>query len=108
MPYRFSLSRFWQDISACDVSWFSAVPTLFAYLLNDDNTPQINKDRLRFSRSASAPLAPEIHRQFEDRFGIPIIETMGLTETGAQICQIHYRRDCGKLVRPGWLSVTRL
>ncbi len=26
-----------------------------------------------------------MHRQFEDRFGIPIIETMGLTEAGAQI-----------------------
>ena len=40
---------------------------------------------MRFSRSASAPLPPEIHRQFEKRFNIPIIETMGLTETGAQI-----------------------
>ena len=101
MPYRFSLSRFWQDISACDVSWFSAVPTLFAYLLNDDNTPQINKDRLRFSRSASAPLAPEIHRQFEDRFGIPIIETMGLTETGAQILSNPLPPGLRKIGSPG-------
>ena len=61
------------------------MPTLFAYLLNDDATPDINTDRLRFARSASAPLPPETHRKFETRFGIPIIETMGLTETGAQI-----------------------
>ncbi|MGB2068902.1 MAG: AMP-binding protein [Candidatus Puniceispirillaceae bacterium] len=88
MPYRFSVSGFWRQVKANKVSWFSAVPTLFAYLLNDATpvTPvTIDRNRLRFARSASAPLSPEIHRQFEEKFGIPIIETMGLTETGAQI-----------------------
>ena len=85
IPYKFSVSSFWPHIKQHNVSWFSAVPTLFAYLLNDDVTPDINTDRLRFARSASAPLPPETHRKFETRFCIPIIETMGLTETGAQI-----------------------
>ena len=85
MPYKFSVSSFWSQVNQHNVSWFSAVPTLFAYLLNDDSEPAINADRLRFARSASAPLPPETHRRFESRFGIPIIETMGLTETGAQI-----------------------
>jgi acyl-CoA synthetase (AMP-forming)/AMP-acid ligase II len=101
MPYRFSLSRFWQDIKTHRASWFSAVPTLFAYLLNDDNVPEIDKGRLRFSRSASAPLAPEIHRQFEARFGIPIIETMGLTETGAQILSNPLPPQTRKIGSPG-------
>jgi acyl-CoA synthetase (AMP-forming)/AMP-acid ligase II len=84
IPYRFSVNRFWDQIKANNCSWFSAVPTLFAYLLNNkDDAGDLG--RLRFSRSASSPLPPEIHRRFEDRFGIPIIETMGLTETGAQI-----------------------
>ena len=43
------------------------------------------KEFLRFGRSASAPLAPDVQSAFEKRFGIPIIETMGLTETAAQI-----------------------
>ena len=85
MPRRFSATHFWAQMQRFNCSWFSAVPTLFAYLLNDETTPELNRDRLRFSRSASAPLPPEIHRQFEKRFNIPIIETMGLTETGAQI-----------------------
>jgi acyl-CoA synthetase (AMP-forming)/AMP-acid ligase II len=85
MPHRFSARHFWGQMHQHDCSWFSAVPTLFAYLLNDDNEPLLRRDRLRFARSASAPLPPEIHRQFEKRFSIPIIETMGLTETGAQI-----------------------
>jgi long-chain acyl-CoA synthetase len=35
---------------------------------------------VRFARSASAPLPPEQHRAFEERFGVPVIEAMGLTE----------------------------
>jgi len=85
MPYKFSLSSFWAEVYRFECSWFSAVPTLFSYLINDGKNKKIDLKRLRFARSASAPLAPEIHRRFESRFGIPIIETMGLTETGAQI-----------------------
>ena len=74
IPYKFSVSTFWQQVYDHKVSWFSAVPTLFAYLLNDETEPVLDRARLRFSRSASAPLSPEIHRRFEARFGIPIIE----------------------------------
>ena len=85
MPYKFSLTAFWQQISKYNCTWFSAVPTLFSYLLNDQSEEKTKTGKLRFSRSASAPLPPDIHRKFEERFNIPIIETMGLTETGAQI-----------------------
>lgn len=82
---RFSASRFWSQIIHHRASWFSAVPTLFAYILNDDKPVDLSPEPIRFARSASAPLPPEIHRKFEARFGLPIIETMGLTETGSQI-----------------------
>lgn len=101
MPYKFSVRAFWSIVNDHDVSWFSAVPTLFAYLLNDEAEVNINKDRLRFSRSASAPLSPEIHRRFEERFGIPIIETMGLTETGAQILSNPMPPATRKIGSPG-------
>ena len=101
MPYRFSVRAFWQQVRRTHVSWFSAVPTLFAYLLNDETAPDIDRDRLRFSRSASAPLSPEIHRRFEERFGIPIIETMGLTETGAQILSNPMPPATRKIGSPG-------
>ena len=85
MPYKFSLTTFWKHISEYNCTWFSAVPTIFSYLLNDKSVGQTKTGKLRFSRSASAPLSPDIHRKFEEHFNIPIIETMGLTETGAQI-----------------------
>lgn len=101
IPYRFSVSGFWQQVEANNVTWFSAVPTLFAYLLNDEVPVTIDRDRLRFARSASAPLSPEIHRQFEEKFGIPIIETMGLTETGAQILSNPMPPAARKIGSPG-------
>ena len=101
MPRRFSARHFWAQMHKFNCSWFSAVPTLFAYLLNDDAAPVLDRDRLRFARSASAPLPPEIHRQFEKRFSIPIIETMGLTETGAQILSNPLPPEIRKIGSPG-------
>jgi len=101
MPRRFSARHFWGQMLAFSCSWFSAVPTLFAYLLNDETIPTLDRDRLRFARSASAPLPPEIHRQFEKRFSIPIIETMGLTETGAQILSNPLPPEPRKIGSPG-------
>jgi acyl-CoA synthetase (AMP-forming)/AMP-acid ligase II len=101
MPRRFSARHFWAQMRSFNCSWFSAVPTLFAYLLNDDAIPSLDLERLRFARSASAPLPPEIHRQFEERFSIPIIETMGLTETGAQILSNPLPPEIRKIGSPG-------
>ncbi|MDB2389600.1 AMP-binding protein [Alphaproteobacteria bacterium] len=101
MPHRFSASQFWGLMHAHDCSWFSGVPTQFSYLLNDRSTPTLNKARLRFARSASAPLSPTVQKDFENRFGIPIIETMGLTETGAQILSNPLPPATRKIGSPG-------
>ena len=101
MPRRFSARHFWAQMHKFSCSWFSAVPTLFAYLLNDETVPVLDRKRLRFARSASAPLPPEIHRQFEKRFSLPIIETMGLTETGAQILSNPLPPKTRKIGSPG-------
>lgn len=91
MPHRFSASSFWPLLARYACSWFSVVPTIIAYLLEDAERQGFDRrmhgglPRLRFGRSASAPLAPEMHRAFEQRFGVPVVETMGLTETAAQI-----------------------
>ena len=91
MPKRFGTSTFWHLIAAHQCTWFSVVPTIIAYLLEQAEREGFDRNalgglpNLRFGRSASAPLAPEMHKAFEDLFGVPIVETMGLTETAAQI-----------------------
>lgn len=85
LPRKFSTRQFWSWVDEHACSWASIVPTLISYLLQDEAGPSRPDGRLRFVRSASAPLAPEMHHQFEERFQVPMIETMGLTEASAQI-----------------------
>jgi len=57
---------------------------------------------VRFCRSASAPLPPEYIRAFEEKFGVGVIETMGLTETVAPAFSNPYeaaRRKIGSVGR---------
>ena len=83
---KFSVTNFWHIIEKYKCTWFSVVPTIINYLLNDNfDASSLNLKNLRFGRSASAPLSPEVHKKFEQVFNIKIIETMGLTETSAQI-----------------------
>ena len=95
MPHRFRASQFWRLLMQTRCTWASVVPTIIKYLLDraarDDadgdidflNTPELRQ--LRFARSASAPLPASVQQQFEQVFGIPMVETMGLTETCAPI-----------------------
>jgi len=83
---KFSVSNFWQILEQYQCTWFSVVPTIINYLLNDDfDVKSLNLENLRFGRSASAPLSPEVHKKFEKTFNVKVVETMGLTETAAQI-----------------------
>ncbi len=106
LPKRFSTSAFWQLVDEHQCSWFSVVPTQIAYLLRDadinpDTQPTAQRQHLHFGRSASAPLSPDVHGAFERRFGIPLIETMGLTETAAQILTNPMPPLIRKLGSPG-------
>lgn len=103
IPPKFSVSNFWKIVTNYHCSWFSVVPTHISYLLhNEAETP--SRDALscvRFGRSASAPLSPEVQEAFEKRFAIPIIETMGLTETSAQILSNPLPPGLRKIGSPG-------
>ncbi|HEX4206300.1 MAG TPA: AMP-binding protein [Ktedonobacteraceae bacterium] len=81
---RFSRSRFWHWIEQYRVTWCSIVPTIVAILLR--TTPPASIPRsVRFMRTGSAPL-PAAHLQaFEKTYGIPLIETYGLSEAASMV-----------------------
>ena len=83
MPAKFSAARFWSQVVDGHCTWINVVPTMISYLLEGEAHPGVQGAGIRFCRSASAALPPEHLRAFEHRFGIGIIETMGLTETVA-------------------------
>src|SRR6202171_5369696 len=83
LPHRFSVSQWWPLVERYRPTWLNMVPTILSYLLNGpDLTPeQVDACRgIRFGRSASSPLPPQQHKAFERRFGVSVIEAMGLTE----------------------------
>ncbi len=88
---RFSASSWWQDVERYACTWINLVPTIVAYLLNQSSSEEsIARARqagktVRFARCASAPLPPEHHQSFERRFGVVLIEAMGMTESSSVV-----------------------
>ena len=99
MPARFSASSFWHDALRFQCTWVNAVPTIIAYLIQSAPAELGPRELagIRFCRSASAALPPEHHRAFESRFGVDIIETMGLTETAAPSFSNPVQRELRKI-----------
>ncbi|MBL8308864.1 MAG: AMP-binding protein [Burkholderiales bacterium] len=87
-PHRFSASAWWGWVDTWQPTWINVVPTIIAYLLNaatDGEASEPARPFIRFARSASAPLPPDQHRAFERRFGIGVIEAMGMTECASVV-----------------------
>ncbi len=104
MPHQFGVSKFWSWVIDNRCTWFSAVPTIISYLLSSDATGEPAREELaavRFGRSASAPLPPVVHEAFVARFGIPLVETMGITETAAQILSNPLDHEAHRIGSPG-------
>ena len=91
MPARFSAGAFWPLVAQYQCTWSSVVPTMIKYLLDRAAQEPFrfgDDARLtcfRFGRSASAPLAAVTLRQWEETFRVPMIETIGLTETAGTV-----------------------
>ncbi|MFX1675445.1 AMP-binding protein [Paraburkholderia sp. A2WS-5] len=109
LPPRFSARTFWRDAARYGCTWINVVPTIIAYLLDGDEPDGLDLEArealraLKFCRSASAALPADHHRAFEARFGIGVIETMGMTETAAPVFSNPYdvsRRRIGSIGLP--------
>jgi len=81
---RFSRRNFWSWIERYQVTWASIVPTIVAMLLETER-PAFLPGSLRFVRTGSAALPAADLLAFEARFGIPVIETYGLSEAASQV-----------------------
>jgi len=97
-PHSFSVSSWWSLAIRYHCTWINMVPTIIAYLINAAKSGGTLPSRddlksIRFGRSASAPLPPEHHREFEELFGVTVIEGMGMTETASMVfCNPHDAR----------------
>jgi acyl-CoA synthetase (AMP-forming)/AMP-acid ligase II len=82
---RFHRTGFWALADRMEVTWVNAVPAIIARLALLDDSETIPA-RVRFVRSASAPLSSTVLERFEQVTGLAVIESYGMTEAGSQIC----------------------
>ena len=63
------------------VTFIAAVPTMFFWMLNLENSTQYDLSTLRMAVSGGSALPVDVFDRFQDRYGIRILEGYGLTET---------------------------
>jgi len=81
---RFHRTRFWALMAERRITWINAVPAIVSRLATPD-LDEVIPSRIRFIRSASAPLPVATSTRFEANTGIPVVETYGMTEAASQI-----------------------
>jgi len=84
VPRRFTAHRFWPQARDAAATWLSAGPTLHRMILDradDGGAPP----SLRFARSCSSPLSPELLERAEAAYGVPMLEAYGMTEASHQM-----------------------
>jgi acyl-CoA synthetase (AMP-forming)/AMP-acid ligase II len=88
VPSKFSPLSFWRIAKEHGVTWYSAVPTLHQLLLARADAKAgrpAGSERLRFIRSCSASLPPQVMHDLESAFGAPVLEAYGMTEAAHQM-----------------------
>jgi oxalate---CoA ligase len=83
----FNAFRFFTWFQEANPTWWTAVPTMHQAILGLANRHEdtIKKSRLRFIRSSSSSLPPQVMEQMEQVFGVPVIESYGMTEAAHQM-----------------------
>jgi amino acid adenylation domain-containing protein len=83
----FDASSFFGWMRELQPTWYTAVPTIHRALLTaaEAAPDRARSSSLRVIRSASASLAPAILGGLEATFGVPVLETYGMTEAASQI-----------------------
>lgn len=83
----FDASRFFELLDQVRPTWFQGVPTTLRELLVHarlhGRLPVVST--LRLLRSVAAPLTPQLMSELEAAFGVPVIQTFGMTEASPLI-----------------------
>ena len=83
----FDALRFFHWMGECRPSWYTAVPTMHQTILlrAPRNGAAIAANPLRFIRSSSASMPPQVIAELEQVFKAPLIESYGMSEAAHQM-----------------------
>jgi acyl-CoA synthetase (AMP-forming)/AMP-acid ligase II len=83
----FNALKFFAWLDDATPTWYTAVPTMHQAILGraERNAEIIARRHLRFIRSSSSSLPPQVMAGLEAVFGCPVIESYGMTEASHQM-----------------------
>jgi acyl-CoA synthetase (AMP-forming)/AMP-acid ligase II/acyl carrier protein len=83
----YDASQFFAWLDECRPTWYTAGPTMHQAILARAKANQsvLAATQLRFVRSSSAALPPQILEELEFTFNAPVIEAYGMTEAAHQM-----------------------
>ncbi len=83
----FNALKFFTWLEDAAPTWYTAVPTMHQAILarSDRNRAVAQKAALRFIRSSSSSLPPQVLAGLEEAFDCPVIESYGMTEAAHQM-----------------------
>ena len=83
----FNALKFFGWMDEARPSWYTAVPTMHQAIVGraSKNADVIARHPLRFMRSSSSSMPPQVIKELEAAFGAPLIESYGMTEAAHQM-----------------------
>jgi len=83
----FNALKFFGWMDEAHPTWYTAVPTMHQTIVAraSKNADVIGRNPLRFMRSSSSSMPPQVIKELEDIFHAPLIESYGMTEATHQM-----------------------
>ncbi len=83
----FYAPNFFEWMDEFNPTWYTAVPTMHQAILARaaQNQEVVARSKLRLIRSSSSALPPRVMAELESVFGVPVIESFGMTEASHQM-----------------------
>lgn len=82
LPDGFDPEQAWRDLERYRVTAASFVPVMLRRMLNLDDAPNVDLDRLRIVLVSGAAMPPELRRRTTERMGEVLYDLYGSTEAG--------------------------
>ena len=104
----FSASRYWDIARKYGATIVDPIGTMMAVLLRQPKSELDRQHKVRVGVGvASGQVRGALHREFEERFGAPMLEVYAMTEVGVLICseRVNDRREGSSGKPHGWAEI---
>jgi long-chain acyl-CoA synthetase len=101
---RFTPEEAFEILQRDKVTLFAGVPTMYFALLHHEGGGDFDLSALKYCMCGGAPMPVDVMKAFEEKFGVPILEGYGLSETSpvASFNMLHRPRKVGSIGYPVW------